>query len=147
MATSDIGFVSALMRIRTRAYQNGLIANGIIAAHTDLGVKSQKNFFASLPGSVDRMQSLSSASKPAPIVDLRSRWDRTGRSLNSSLEEGAFAAGVESSISKEGSAAGTNGNVPIQDLFPAVSMRYFYLLLVANVSRLLTIGESCTIGF
>ena len=120
MASSDTSFVSALMRIRTRAYQSGVVSSDFLSANDAIGLTTQKQFFSSLPHTLDLMQQVS-AMGGAPSVDLRDRWDRSSRSLDTSVDPHAFVAGVQNHIQTVGSAAGTDNLVPVQDLFAAVS--------------------------
>lgn len=120
MASSDMGFVSPLMRIRTRAYQGGVISSDFLSAHDTLDFKTQKQFFSSLKGTLDIMKQVS-AMGGAPSVSLRARWDRSSRLLDQTMDHHAFAAGVQNHVAGEGSTAGTDGLVPVQDLFPPAS--------------------------
>ena len=138
MATSDIGFVSALMRIRTRAYQSGVMASSFVAGTQALNLKTKAQLFASLPGTFETMKALSTTSSEVSIgVDLRTRWDHSrsdlGETPQASADPEHFAAGVEKAIAAEGSAAGTNENLPISDLFAAVSIHYWKSPSAANI--------------
>jgi hypothetical protein len=119
MASSDMSFISALMRIRTRSYQSGVISSDFLSAHDAVDFKTQAQFFSSLPNTLDLMQQVS-AMGGTPSIDLRSRWDRSSRTIDKTINPHAFAVGVQSHIQVVGSAAGTDGLVPIQDLFAAV---------------------------
>lgn len=122
MANSDMSFISALMRIRTRAYQSGVASSEFLSAHEAVDFKTQSQFFSSLPHALDVMKQVS-AMGGAPSIDLRSRWVRSSRTIDTSSKPHAFAAGVQTHVQVVGSAAGTDGLIPVQDLFAAVSHR------------------------
>lgn len=121
MACSDIAFVSALMRVRMRAYQSGIKTSNLMRAHDEIQFKSQAHFFSSLPHTLSAVRDASLVGSPMPTIDLRSRWNRPKEELDTSVHPVAFRVGVATAIKAEGSAAGTNNEVPIQDLFSPVS--------------------------
>jgi hypothetical protein len=139
MASSDIGFVSALMRIRTRAYQSGITASGLSSAHETLGLTTQPHFFSSLPNTVGILTQIS-APGSAGGIDLRSRWDRPSQDFDMGIDPNAFKAGVSGHVTGEGSSAGTNGDIPIQDLFAPVRLPTYLCNLTPTVVSPLTIS-------
>ncbi|QYT03556.1 hypothetical protein H0G86_010505 [Trichoderma simmonsii] len=120
MASSDIAFVSALMRVRMRAYQSGIKASNLLQANSSINFKSQAHFFSSMPSTLSAVREASLASTPMPRIDLRSRWCRPSEEVDTSFHRTAFKVGVVAAIKTEGS-AGSNEDIPIQDLFSPTS--------------------------
>lgn len=123
MATSDMGFVSALMRVRTQAYQEGSRANNLMAsARFGVRLTIKSHFFSALPDTLNTMRATGCGGSLRLGVGPKSRWTRPQRSVEKTLDTDQFAAGVKTSILYQGSAAGSDGNIPILDLSDAVRL-------------------------
>jgi len=146
LATSDALFVSALMRVRTRAYQAGLRASGLISAQRDLGLTTKGHFFSALPDTLDTLVHTSRSSQNLPQISLEKRWKRENAKLDMALNLDAFAAGIEKAIGDEGSADGTDRQ-PILDIFKPVGLQPPHAEKFGfNKERLPRTGESSTTG-
>src|SRR3569833_2714646 len=157
MASSDVGFVSALMRIRLRSYQSGVNASGLSSSQDALGLKGKAHFFSTLLDTVKFMTKVSMVGGTGGL-SARSRWDRPSDDFDTGIDPSAFSAGVGAHVTNEGSAAGSSGAIPIQDLFAPVSpLQLLFRLLhprqnltrPACLARLrhLSTGKSATTGF
>ena len=121
MACSDISFVSALMRVRMRAYQSGMKTSNLLRASDSVQFKSQAHFFSSLPHTLSAVRDASLIGTPEESsISVRSRWERPAEELDTAVHPVAFKVGVAAAIRSEGSAAGTNDEIVMQDLFSPV---------------------------
>jgi hypothetical protein len=121
LATSDIAFVSALMRVRTRAYQAGLKTSHLVGANESIGLKTMGKFFETLPNTLMAIKEESITKTDTQNIPLQQRWDRELPKVDDEIKPAAFTLGLQDAVATEGSAAGTDGRVVFQDVFPAVS--------------------------
>ena len=109
LASSDMGFVAALMRIRADAHSAGAVfADAVMVNSTD-NVSTKSQVLQNLSDHTNTMDVLSSIAIPSPSPDLRSRWSQTktfshegrtsARVPNEAKWVAAFTKGVHNRLS------------------------------------------------
>ncbi|KAJ2903781.1 uncharacterized protein MKZ38_009347 [Zalerion maritima] len=119
MATSDIQFVSALMRVRTKAYQEQLQKMNLVAANADINLVTKSTFLSRLPTTLENMKDLTNIGSIS-TVSFKDRWDRTPRQLKTPWDQDVGEAALATHMRREGSAR-ANEEMPINDLLQATS--------------------------
>jgi hypothetical protein len=74
LAVADLGFVSALMRVRADAHKGGKSASDIIVTSLNVGFKSKLAVLSGLSESVNSVDQLTNHALPSPTANLRDRW-------------------------------------------------------------------------
>lgn len=119
LASSDLGFAAALLRVRSTAYKAGKRASDQAAARLALGFQSKAAVLGALHNTTSMLKEVSSTSDDAANVvpRLRDRWSHSAAlavhlkesvkpSANSAVSE-AFVAGVLRDMDSSSSAADT----------------------------------------
>jgi hypothetical protein len=77
LAIADLGFVSALMRVRAGAHQGGKVEADTTATAMNVGFKSKVEVIKNLSRSVRSINQLTNHAILAPTANLRDRWSHS----------------------------------------------------------------------
>lgn len=77
LAVADLGFVSALMRVRADAHKGGKSASDIVVTVLNVGFKKRVAVLNGLSESVSLVDQLTNHALPSPTANLRDRWSHS----------------------------------------------------------------------
>ncbi|KAF2465821.1 uncharacterized protein BDR25DRAFT_378528 [Lindgomyces ingoldianus] len=137
LATSDLGFVAALLRVRSMAHKAGVKESQVMAASMIFGMKGKLAVFNDLQNSASMLNEVSNTpSGAAATPDLRQRWSHTtpipeetkasAKLPSNTNVKNAFISGVHRQMVSISAIAGTE-DVIFDELALAASTDWAYV--------------------